>query len=111
TKENGYYTLAQKGRNPLKKKTLEKFTFADLKKAKKANVFVYQKSNFHTSPDLYVTKDLWKSSDKITDINPQKHDYNWGTAELFSWPSFAGVPLKGILYKPEDFDPLKKYPA
>ena len=38
-------------------------------------------------------------------------DYNWGTAELFSWTSFTGVPLQGILYKPEDFNPTKKYPV
>ncbi len=37
--------------------------------------------------------------------------YNWGTAELYSWTSFTGIPLQGILYKPEDFDPTKKYPV
>jgi dipeptidyl aminopeptidase/acylaminoacyl peptidase len=110
-KESGYYTLAQKGRTPLKKRILEKFTFTGLKKAREADMVVYQKSNFHTSPDLYVTKDFWRSSDKITGINPQMNDFNWGRAELFSWTSHAGIPLQGILYKPEDFDPLKKYPV
>ncbi len=111
SKERGYYTLAQNGRNPLKKRTVEKFSFSGLKKAKDADIFIFQKSNFNTPPDLYVTRDLWKTAQKFTDINPQIRDYNWGTAELFSWTSFTGLPLQGILYKPEDFDPTKKYPV
>ncbi|MCE5204750.1 MAG: prolyl oligopeptidase family serine peptidase [Porphyromonadaceae bacterium] len=110
SKEWGYYTLAQKGRNPLKKRALEKFSFSGLEKAKDVDIFVFQKSNFNTSPDLYVTTDYWKTAQKLTDINPQMHGFNWGTAELFSWTSLAGIPLQGILYKPEDFDPAKKYP-
>lgn len=111
SKERGYYTLAQKGRNPLIKRALEKYSFSELEKAKAADIFVFQKSNFNTPPDLYVTRDFWKTSQKFTDISPQMRDYNWGTAELFSWTSFAGIPLQGILYKPEDFDPAKKYPV
>ncbi|MFA7583688.1 MAG: prolyl oligopeptidase family serine peptidase [Proteiniphilum sp.] len=111
SKERGYYTLSQKGRNPLRKRTIEKFSFTGLEKAKDADLFVYQKSNFNTSPDLYVTRDFWKTAQKLTDINPQMRSYNWGTAALYSWTSFTGIPLQGILYKPEDFDPAKKYPV
>ena len=111
SKEAGFYTLAQKGRQPLKKRVLEGFTFTSVSKAKEEDIFLFQKSNFQTSPDLYVTRDYWKSSEKLTRINPQMQDYNWGTAELFSWTSFTGVPLQGILYKPEDFDPARKYPV
>lgn len=111
TKQSGYYTLAQKGRNPLKKRMMDKFTFSSVSKAKDKEIYAFLKSNFQTSPDLYVTIDLWQSAQKLTDINPQMSDYNWGTAELFSWTSFTGVPLQGIVYKPEDFDPSKKYPV
>ena len=111
SKEWGYYTLKQSGRNPLQKRKMEGFTYSGLMKAKESDLLVYQKSNFNTSPDLHVTSDLWKTSRRLTDINPQMEQYNWGTAELFSWISYAGVPLEGILYKPEDFDPAKKYPV
>lgn len=111
SKEAGFYTLAQKGRQPLKKRIMEGFTFSSVTKAKEKNLILFQKSNFNTSPDLYVTSDCWKSAEKLTHINPQKNDYNWGTAELFSWTSFTGIPLQGILYKPEDFDPARKYPV
>ncbi|WP_298646662.1 prolyl oligopeptidase family serine peptidase [uncultured Proteiniphilum sp.] len=111
SKQAGYYTLTQKGRNPLKKRTMEAFSFSSVTKAKDNDLFAFQKSNFHTSPDLYITHTLWQSTEKLTDINPQMRDYNWGTAELFSWTSFTGVPHQGIVYKPEDFDPARKYPV
>lgn len=111
SKERGFYTLSQRGRQPLKKRVLEGYTFTSLKKAKEKDLFVFEKSNFHTPPDLYVTSDFWESSEKLTRINPQMEEYNWGSAELISWTSFTGVPLKGVLYKPEDFDPAKKYPV
>ena len=111
SKERGYYTLKQSGRNPLQERIMDKFNFTGLTKAKESDLLLFEKSNFNNSPDLYITSNLWKSSSKLTDINPQMNDYNWGTAELFSWTSFANVPLQGIIYKPEDFDPTKKYPV
>ena len=47
---------------------------------------------------------------QMSDINPQQRDYNWGTVELVSWTSADGKPLEGLLFKPENFDPKKKYP-
>src|SRR5690554_2487677 len=110
-KENGYCSLRQSGRNPLQERVMDKFNFTGLLKAKESDMMLFQKSNLTTSPDLHMTSNYWKSYSKLTDINPQMNDYNWGTAELFSWTSFAGVPLQGIIYKPEDFDPSKKYPV
>jgi len=43
-------------------------------------------------------------------VNPQQSEYLWGTAELVEWSSVDGVPLQGILYKPENFDPTMQYP-
>lgn len=111
TKEKGFYTLKMGARNPLEKRIVDTFTFSSVNKSKNADVFAFQKSNFGTSPDVYVTKNYWKSSEKLTDINPQMRDYAWGTAELFRWTSLTNEPLQGIVYKPENFDPKKKYPV
>jgi dipeptidyl aminopeptidase/acylaminoacyl peptidase len=67
------------------------------------------KSTFIDFPNLWVGPNL-TSLTKISDANPWQKDYNWGTAELVTWNSSDGVPLQGILYKPENFDPSKKYP-
>jgi dipeptidyl aminopeptidase/acylaminoacyl peptidase len=47
---------------------------------------------------------------KLSDATPQQSEYRWGTAELVDWRSADGDVLQGVLYKPDDFDPSKKYP-
>lgn len=108
TKEKGFYELSKKG---LKSLIVDKYTFSNPVKAKNKEVYGFTKSNFNTSPDLYVTSNQWRTSEKLSDINPQMREYNWGTAELVSWTTFDGKPTQGIVYKPEDFDPNKKYPV
>ncbi|MDR1865297.1 MAG: prolyl oligopeptidase family serine peptidase [Bacteroidales bacterium] len=107
SKEKGFYEW---NKSNLKLLVMDKFTYSIPVKAKNKEVYLYVKSNFNTSPDLYVTSDGWKSERRLSDINPQMKDYNWGTAELVSWVAFDGKPTEGIVYKPEDFDPGKKYP-
>ena len=82
TKENGLASL-QVG-NPAKSfKTLVKggYSWSSVKKAKDANVFTYLKGNFQDPMDVYYTTVLGKSEQKLSAINPQKDQYNWGTAE------------------------------
>jgi dipeptidyl aminopeptidase/acylaminoacyl peptidase len=83
--------------------------YGNLRKAKNAEEFIYTKFSYQQPPDLYVSADL-KTETKLSAINPQQAQYNWGTAELVSWTTPKGYHSKGILYKPEDFDPTKKYP-
>ena len=112
TKENGVASL-QVG-NPAKTfKTLVKggYTWSGVQKAAKANVYAYQKGNFNEQMDVYYTTTLGKTEQKLTAINPQQKDYNWGTVELYHWNAFDGTKLDGLLYKPEDFDDSKKYPV
>ncbi len=71
---------------------------------------VFTKESFTEFPNLWNTDLTFKSPQKITDANPQQNDYNWGIKELVQWVSLDGKPLKGILIKPENFDPTKKYP-
>ena len=47
---------------------------------------------------------------KQSHANPQQDDYLWGSAELVEWTSLDGIPLQGMLFKPENFDPNQKYP-
>ena len=79
-------------------------------KAENADVFVYKMEDFQNYPDLYLFKNKKQSSIKLTDANPQQSDFKWGTSEPFTWTAYDGTKLEGIIYKPEDFDPNKKYP-
>jgi dipeptidyl aminopeptidase/acylaminoacyl peptidase len=111
TKKRGYATVQlAKGGTP-QLHVLDGFTFSGLRKAKDADVYLYQKANFNTSPNVYLTRNRWKSETCLSDINPQMKDYSWGTAELYQWTAYDGTKLDGLLYKPEGFDPSKKYPV
>jgi dipeptidyl aminopeptidase/acylaminoacyl peptidase len=78
-------------------------------KARNADMWMVTKSTFVEFPDLHVGPNLTQLT-RISDANPQQKEYNWGTAELVTWLDMDGEPLQGILYKPENFDPSKKYP-
>lgn len=78
-------------------------------KAQDASAFLYSKESFVASPNLYVTNSN-AAAVKVSNLNPQQAAYNWGKAELVRWKAFTGAEAMGILYKPEDFDPAKKYP-
>ncbi len=79
-------------------------------KAKDADVYILTVQTFSQYPDYYVTTPDFHELKRVTDINPKVKDYNWGKAELIKYTSTDGTPLQGILVKPENFDPSKKYP-
>ncbi len=84
-----------------------------INKGKDSDNFIFTKETYYRSQDLYLLSAANASSEgaiKLSATNPQQKEYNWGTAELYKWKTFKGKPSEGILYKPEDFDPAKKYP-
>lgn len=84
--------------------------FAGMRKADDADVLTLTRSTFRDFPDIWVTDLDLDDLRKVTDANPQQPEYRWGTAELVEWTSNDGIPLQGILYKPDDFDPSAEYP-
>ncbi len=80
-----------------------------VQKAKDAAVLLYTKESFVKSTDVYVHP-IQSSAVQLSHTNLQQANYNWGTSELFTWKAYTGKETEGVLYKPEDFDPKKKYP-
>lgn len=78
-------------------------------KAANANVYMFTRQSDTSAQNLVVLKD-YKEMSVITSIRPQQA-YNWMKAELVKWTTLDGKPCSGVLYKPEDFDPAKKYPV
>jgi dienelactone hydrolase len=78
-------------------------------KARHGTQLVLTRGTFVDFPDLYTGTSL-ASLTRISDGNPQQKEFKWGSVELVHWNSADGFPLKGLLYKPADFDPSKKYP-
>lgn len=92
----------------------EKIVMADrnlngLQKARNAEQYLLTQSTYRDFPDLYTGTSLATTA-KISNANPQDAEYPRGTVELVSWINTDGVPLRGLLHKPENFDPAKQYP-
>ena len=83
--------------------------YGQLQKAEGAEQYLVTRGTFTEFPNLYTGSSL-ASLARISDANPQQAGYRWGTAELVSWHSADGVPLKGVLFKPENFDSTKQHP-
>lgn len=79
-------------------------------KAKQNNKLIFTRESFVEFPDIQYSDLGFKSQTKISKANPQQSNYNWGTAEIVKWTSLDGLELEGMLIKPENFDPSKKYP-
>lgn len=79
-------------------------------KARHADVYLLTVQTFADYPDYFVTNGDFGELKRITDVNPKAREFNWGKAELVHYHSGDGVPLSGVLIKPENFDPSKKYP-
>ena len=111
SKFGGFYNKEQgKKGAQMQRLILDGYSYQQLQRSKDGKVFTFAKNNFNESPNLWMTRDLFKTQVRLSDINPQQKEYNWGNAELVHWISDNDIPCSGILYKPENFDPAKKYP-
>ncbi len=90
---------------------LDQYSYTQVKKARDAQVYTWQRANFSTSPDIWECAGTnFAKAVQLTDANPQMKDYRWGTAQLERWYAYDGSQSEGVLYVPEDLDPNKKYP-
>jgi len=88
----------------------EDFNFSEPIKARESLAMIWQKSSVKEFPDIWYSENLFTDAIEISNANPQQDDYIWETVELVKWTTFDGKEEEGLLYKPENFDPLKKYP-
>ncbi|MDX2415635.1 MAG: prolyl oligopeptidase family serine peptidase [Bacteroidales bacterium] len=110
TKDDGLYTLkVNKAANPTKIVS-GPFAYGSVTKAKDVDKLIFTKGDYANYAELHLSNLKLENPIKISETNPQQKDFNWGTNELVEWRSFDGQMLQGILYKPENFDPNKKYP-
>jgi len=110
TREEGIYSQDFRKRDQPVRLTGGKFALGTPLKARKADRLIYTRESFSVFPDYLLTDLSFRNEIRLTDSNPQQNDYLWGTAEVVKWTSLDGRPLEGLLYKPENFDPEKKYP-
>lgn len=109
-KYRGFYT-ATIGRPGVTERIVEKKKFTFIAKAKKADILIFIRESFDEFPDLWVSQTDFRTRKKLSNVNPQQKDFLWGKAELVEWLSADGIPLQGVVIKPENYEPGKRYPV
>ncbi|WP_343744155.1 prolyl oligopeptidase family serine peptidase [Chitinophaga sp.] len=119
SKENGFFDVEKNNPRSLKKLTFENAIFMGVEeskymsivppiKAKDTSVYIVRKMTASIPTNFYVTSDF-VTFKPVTDCHPERN-YNGLTTELVSFKALDGKSSQGILYKPENFDPNKRYP-
>ncbi|TWF35767.1 dipeptidyl aminopeptidase/acylaminoacyl peptidase [Chitinophaga polysaccharea] len=121
TKENGYYEKTL-GKDVVPRKlTMGNYIYQLIDnpyvmrngiyplKARDKDAFIVVRMNATEYPNFFYTRDFINFY-PISTLQPEK-SFNWYTTELHSWKTEKGEDLQGVLYKPDDFDPKKKYPV
>jgi len=60
--------------------------------------------------ELYVSDLKSFQPKRLTTMGDQLKGWKIGAREVIEWRSKDGTPIEGVLIKPADFDPSKKYP-
>jgi dipeptidyl aminopeptidase/acylaminoacyl peptidase len=110
TKEAGFARTRLNASGQPELLLLEDRNFSNPVKAADADLLLFTQETFQEFPDLWVSGMDLADRRRLSEANPQQADYRWGTAELVEWLSADGIPLQGVLMKPEDFDPNRQYP-
>ncbi len=110
-KNFGFYSASanQSGVNRLLEEE-KKFTFVE--KAEDANTVLYKREAYDEFPNIWVANNWqFKRTSKLTSLHNNLHKkWNWGKAELIDWLSVDGKFIQGVVIKPDNYDPNKRYP-
>jgi dienelactone hydrolase len=109
TRDEGFYRLEPGAPEP-KLLVMGARAYGNPVKAKNAETYLLTISTFGDYPDYFVTGPDFREFKRVTDANPKTRDFVWGKAELVRYKNTDGVELAGMLIKPENFEPHKKYP-
>ena len=110
TKNSGFFLGDWKGNHNPKALVFGPAFYNGLKVAESKKRYIYQKSTFKSSPDVYYATTGFHKEERLSQINKQQEEINWGDVELVDYLTSEGDSMNGLLFKPENFDPEKKYP-
>jgi len=110
TRDSGFYRDKVNSDAAPQKLLMASKDFNSPTKARDADVLIMTASRFDQFPDVWVTNSTFRELKRVSNGDAQRAAFTWGTGELVSFKNVDGVPLKGLLLKPDNFDPKKKYP-
>jgi dipeptidyl aminopeptidase/acylaminoacyl peptidase len=110
TRDTGFYSLSNMLAGSPQLLMMGAKNYRTLGKAKDADVVMVTATTFTDQPDIQITDTTFRQMKKVTDANPQQAGILWGSGELIKYRNDDGTELQAALYKPENFNPQKKYP-
>lgn len=110
TKASGFYRVEINAEVDPEELIMMDRRFGSLDKAENADRLLFTRESFIESTDLWTGSLDLSDMKRVSHLNPQQSDYLWGTSELVQWTSLDGIPLTGMLFKPDGFDASKQYP-
>ncbi|MBM3814041.1 MAG: S9 family peptidase [Acidimicrobiia bacterium] len=110
TRASGFFRDTISGKEEPRQLLMQDKSLRFAGKAKDAEVALIAATTFREAGDLQVTDMNFANPRKVTSANPQQEQLLWGSGELIHFRNVDGEPLQAALYKPENFDPKKKYP-
>lgn len=76
----------------------------------KGDFLAYGNFDSHHFSELFFTSTKKWNPIQLTTFANQVKDWTLSTKEAIQWKSTDGTPITGVLIKPADFNPTKKYP-
>ena len=107
TKKSGYYKLEN---GQMIQLVFDDHRYSGFQLSDNKEKCIFRKESFTEYPEIYCADANLKNIQRVSVSDKLQSEYKWGTSELVSWVTFHGDTLQGILCKPEDFNPEKKYP-
>ncbi|GAB4417446.1 MAG: prolyl oligopeptidase family serine peptidase [Bacteroidia bacterium] len=107
SKQEGYYRLAQPGTQP-QPLLVSDHHYSQLSRA--GGRLFWRRESFDSYPDLWTGDLALAGAQRLSEANPQQAGYLWGHVEQVQWKAFDGKKLDGLFYRPENFDPQRRYP-
>lgn len=99
----------------IKKKQLTKTFYGAnevqfFQKAKKSGHLLWSKEDFRQYPEVCLSDAVFSENIEISDGSRQMENMYWGEIEPVAWTTYTGKKAKGLLIRPDNFNPLQKYP-
>ncbi|WP_333696422.1 alpha/beta hydrolase family protein [Flavobacterium sp.] len=106
--ETGYFVHKPNGK--LVEISFDKSLHSNCLKASKANKIIFLKQNYDTPPRLMLANTNANQSSVIYQSNSHHFDYQWHKQEIITFKNSHNQELKGMLYYPNNYNPLQQYP-
>ncbi|MBL0940336.1 MAG: S9 family peptidase [Gemmatimonadaceae bacterium] len=80
-------------------------------RATNADSYLFTRQSYSEFPDLLIADASLANPRKLSDVNPQQAQYQWGRRVLFDYVTKRGDKLQGMITLPEDYKTGERRPT